>query len=222
MKKKDFGASNTARVSRIIALRRRFQTSSNRGLGLDDLDAVVATWDYVELGAQMAGHIAAELPGSLTLLRQQASPTLSFSDFRDAFDAPFKLATHSESQHSIPIIALGHHDNHAYFSLGVSPFADSSEDTLVAVIDGLGDDSPISLYRCQGGKLTRFYKADGLFDSIGQMYLHLSSTQGGWPALSSEGRYMGAAAWGNTDRMTNPYYRPLRELFHFGPRESCA
>lgn len=31
--------------------------------------------------------------------------------------------------------------------------------------------------------------------------------------LSSEGRYMGAVAWGDQDRLTNPYYRRLREIF---------
>ena len=43
----------------------------------------------------------------------------------------------------------------------------------------------------------------------------ISSTQGGWTVLSSEGRYMGSAAWGDGERLTNPYYRQLRELFHF-------
>ena len=28
---------------------------------------------------------------------------------------------------------------------------------------------------------------------------------------------MGAVAWGDSDRMTNPYYRKLREIFHFAP-----
>ena len=28
---------------------------------------------------------------------------------------------------------------------------------------------------------------------------------------------MGAVAWGDGDRLTNPYYRPLRQIFHFGP-----
>ena len=43
----------------------------------------------------------------------------------------------------------------------------------------------------------------------------ISSTQGGWTILSSEGRYMGSAAWGDGERLTNPYYRQLREVFHF-------
>ncbi len=27
---------------------------------------------------------------------------------------------------------------------------------------------------------------------------------------------MGAVAWGDGDRLTNPYYRSLRQIFHFG------
>src|SRR5262249_61312783 len=52
--------------------------------------------------------------------------------------------------------------------------------------------------------------------SLGVFYSLISSTQGGWTTLSSEGRYMGAAAWGDGNRMTNPYYRRLRQIFYFG------
>jgi len=188
-----------------------------RGLGVDDLDAVVTTWDYIELGSQLAGHIAGELPGSLTMLRSAASPTFCFRDVCHAFRASTLLGRQLGTGKPHPVINLRHHDNHAYLALGLSPFAGSTSPVLVAVIDGLGDDSSISLYRSDAGKLERFYTTDSIFDSIGQMYLYISSSQGGWPPLSSEGRYMGAAAWGNSDRMTNPYYRALRELFHFGP-----
>ena len=44
------------------------------------------------------------------------------------------------------VIGLRHHDNHAYFSYGVSPFAGSTDPVMVAVIDGSGDDGAISLY----------------------------------------------------------------------------
>jgi carbamoyltransferase len=45
----------------------------------------------------------------------------------------------------------------------------------------------------------------------------ISSTQGGWTWLSSEGRYMGAAAWGDMNRASNPYYARLREVLQFEP-----
>ena len=57
---------------------------------------------------------------------------------------------------------------------------------------------------------------DSMFDSLGAFYSVVSSTQGGWTWLSSEGRYMGAAAWGDMDRARNPYYARLRDVLHFG------
>jgi carbamoyltransferase len=55
-----------------------------------------------------------------------------------------------------------------------------------------------------------------MFDSLGAFYSVISSTQGGWTWLSSEGRYMGAAAWGDMNRASNPYYARLRDVLHFG------
>jgi len=57
---------------------------------------------------------------------------------------------------------------------------------------------------------------DSMFDSLGIFYSVISSTQGGWTWLSSEGRYMGAAAWGDMNRASNPYYARLREVLDFG------
>ena len=47
-------------------------------------------------------------------------------------------------------------------------------------------------------------------------YSVISSTQGGWTWLSSEGRYMGAAAWGDMNRASNPYYPRLKHVLHLG------
>jgi carbamoyltransferase len=55
-----------------------------------------------------------------------------------------------------------------------------------------------------------------VFDSLGAFYSTISSTQGGWTWLSSEGRYMGAAAWGDMNRASNPYYNRLKQVLHFG------
>jgi carbamoyltransferase len=48
-------------------------------------------------------------------------------------------------------------------------------------------------------------------------YSVISSTQGGWTALSSEGRYMGAAAYGDMNRSTNRFYSHLRNIFSLQP-----
>ena len=64
--------------------------------------------------------------------------------------------------------------------------------------------------------MRQLYCNDSVFDSLGAFYSVISSTQGGWTWLSSEGRYMGAAAWGDMNRATNPYYARLRHVLHFG------
>ena len=75
------------------------------------------------------------------------------------------------------------------------------------MLDGTGDTGSISLYVVENGAMRQLYCNDSMFDSLGAFYSVISSTQGGWTWLSSEGRYMGAAAWGDMDRASNPYYR---------------
>jgi carbamoyltransferase len=88
---------------------------------------------------------------------------------------------------------------------------------MVLVIDGTGDDASTSLYEGREGRLSLLgTQGQHPLDSLGVLYGLISSTQGGWPMLSSEGRYMGAAAWGNGDRLSNGYYRRLRQIVHFG------
>ena len=86
---------------------------------------------------------------------------------------------------------------------------------MISVLDGIGDDGAISLYLAQGNAVTLLHRNRDIFDLLGGFYSMISSTQGGWTILSSEGRFMGSAAWGDGERLTNPYYRQLRELFHF-------
>jgi carbamoyltransferase len=111
----------------------------------------------------------------------------------------------------VPLICMPHHDNHALFSFAASPFADSDEPVAIAVLDGTGDRGSISLYVTENGAMRRLYCNDSMFDSLGAFYSVISSTQGGWTWLSSEGRYMGAAAWGDMNRASNPYYARLKE-----------
>ena len=111
---------------------------------------------------------------------------------------------------------MGHHENHAAFSYAVSPFNQSDKPVMITVLDGFGDAGAISLYVAERGQLKRLRSNESLCDSLGCFYSIISSTQGGWTVLSSEGRYMGAVAWGDGDRLTNPYYRRLRQIFHFG------
>ncbi len=119
-------------------------------------------------------------------------------------------------------IQTNHHDSHAYYSYGVSPFygaadRDGATDqvTMISCIDGGGDTCATSLYRATGAGI-ELLKRGARENSLGVFYMLCSSFLGGWAPLSSEGRYMGAAAWGNADRLTNPYYKRLRQFFYFG------
>ena len=88
---------------------------------------------------------------------------------------------------------------------------------MIVVVDGSGDVASTSLYLGENGAVRKISTNASIFDSIGMFYGVVSSTQGGWTALSSEGRYMGAAAYGAMDRTTNRYYRRLRKIFQLRP-----
>lgn len=186
------------------------------GLGLEHIHAYLATWDYAEVGSTLCRHVAEEFPASLSLFRAAASPNFNAGHVAQAFLAPRRLGAKLGLKRPQPIIALRHHDNHAYFSYGVSPFAASREPVMILVADGFGDDGSVSLYVARDGVVQRVWCNRSFFDSIGLFYSVISSSQGGWSSLSSEGRYMGAAAWGDNDRRTNPFYGPLREIFKLG------
>jgi len=115
----------------------------------------------------------------------------------------------------VPLITLPHHDNHAWFSFAASPFADDAEPVAIAVLDGTGDLGSVSLYVARGGTMRRLYCNESMFDSLGAFYSVISSTQGGWTWLSSEGRYMGAAAWGDMNRASNHFYARLKQVLQF-------
>ncbi len=136
--------------------------------------------------------------------------------FLEALQAPGRLRRFFDTTKRVPVIGMRHHDNHACFPYAVSPFAGSPNPTLIIVIDGFGDDGAMSVYVARQGKVELLQRVPHLFDSLGFLYAIISSTQGGWTTLSSEGRFMGATAWGDTDRLTNPYYKRLRQILYLG------
>jgi carbamoyltransferase len=73
------------------------------------------------------------------------------------------------------------------------------------------------VYVAEHGRVLPLYRNHAFFDSLGTFYSIISATQGGWTPLSSEGRYMGASAWGENDRQRNPYYAGLRQLLGLLP-----
>jgi len=189
-----------------------------RGLGLDgsDIAAVITAWDYPVALAFLVRTALEEAPQSLKLFSTSKNPGLSLSSLGELCRLPRTLATQLALPASVPLICAPHHDNHAWFSYAVSPFADLDEPIAVAVLDGTGDSGSTSLYVVENGKMRLLYCNNSMTESLGGFYSVISSTQGGWTWLSSEGRYMGAAAFGDMSRTTNPYYQRLKSLLVFG------
>jgi carbamoyltransferase len=190
-----------------------------RGIGRDvgDIAAWLTTWDYPTLVGTLARSVLEELPRSLKLLRTTQAAGFDARRLDQMTRTPKILARQLGLAERIPLICMPHHDNHAWFSFAASPFPNDDESVAIAVLDGTGDLGSISLYAVANGQMRQLYCNGSMFDSLGAFYSVVSSTQGGWTWLSSEGRYMGAAAWGNMNRASNRYYARLRDIWHFGP-----
>ena len=197
---------------------RSLQTTMQRiGIGPERIAAWLATWDYPSFAATVSRTVLEEFPASLSLLRTRDTPVLNASQLDPATRGPRHLGRALGLPAPVPIIGMPHHDNHAWFSFAVSPFARSEVPVMIAVLDGTGDLGSISLYLAQGGAMRLLRCNNSVFDSLGTFYGVISSTQGGWTWLSSEGRYMGAAAYGNGDRRTNTIYTELRDILSLQP-----
>jgi carbamoyltransferase len=188
------------------------------GLGPERIDAWFLSWDFPVRGATLLRAALEEAPASLRgMVFTRNSPLSSFQSdpwrLLQVGQAAHRIADQIGRKEPVPLIAMPHHDNHAWFSFSVSPFGHSDEPVMVAVLDGSGDIGAISLYLCVAGRMQQLYSNCNIFDSLGLFYAVISSTQGGWTILSSEGRYMGAAGYGNCDRTSNIFYQSLREIF---------
>jgi len=181
-----------------------------------DIHACVCSWNYVDMVPYGLRLVCEHFPFSWPLLRPASGPKCNFLHAYRAGLSPARIGKELGLGRPMPVIAMSHHDNHAAFSFAVSPFNRSEKPVMISVLDGFGDSGAISLYVAEKQRLRCLFAGDSWFDSLGVFYTLISSTQGGWTSLSSEGRYMGAAAWGDNNRMTNPYYRRLRQIFYFG------
>ncbi|KAF2169979.1 hypothetical protein M409DRAFT_19595 [Zasmidium cellare ATCC 36951] len=198
----------------IDELKRRLKTL---GVKPEQVAAWATSWDYNIAEVLMTRSLVEGLPGSLNIMRPGAATTWNpVERCREALRAPNLLRRQLGLATTPPLIMLPHHENHASMAYAASPFAKNDRSTVVAVVDGSGDRGSISHYQAQNKELRELYCNESIADSLGIFYTTLSSTQGGWTPLSSEGRYMGAVAWGDQDRHTNPYYRRLRDIFQFG------
>ncbi|MFN3659379.1 MAG: carbamoyltransferase C-terminal domain-containing protein [Pseudolabrys sp.] len=188
-----------------------------QGRDLRDVDGWFSAWDYAAFGATLVRTVLEEAPATFHMLRGKPTPLFSLREIDRGTRAARHIGRQLGLAAPVDLIGTPHHDNHAWFSYAASPFAQEAEPVLTAVLDGVGDRGAISIYRCAGPRMERLYLNDSLFDSLGLYYAVISSTQGGWTWLSSEGRYMGATAYGDTDRATNPYYGALKAIFHLAP-----
>lgn len=192
------------------------KTMRDLNIGEEDIFGIFASWDFVgTLGFDLK-IIFQHAPKSLVLMNPKYDPTFNLSHLLKGLKAPERLSKQLEFKKTKPFVGLHHHQNHAYFSYAASPFEGLTESVMVAVIDATGDNGAISLYEVKDGSWTCLRENESTIDSLGYLYGYISSTQGGWSFLSSEGRYMGAAAWGNQNRQTNPYYKRLRQILYFG------
>jgi carbamoyltransferase len=193
------------------------------GLGAADIDGWFSSWDSAALFATLGRAMLEEFPVGLRMaLRKQPMPVIDRKELDGGTRAARRIGHQLGLNAPVPLIATAHHDNHAWFSYAASPFARQGKPVLVAVLDGVGDLGAISFYLCEGARMQGLACNDSVFDSLGLFYAVISSTQGGWTWLSSEGRYMGATAYGNTDRATNPYYEALKPILHLGPDGQIA
>ena len=189
-----------------------------RGMGRDvgDISAWLTNWDFPALIGTLGRSILEEFPQGLHLLHQTEASAFDGRRLEQMTRMPKLLARQLGLPGRVPLISMPHHDNHAWFSYAASPFTDGDEPVAIAVLDGTGDLGSISLYVAENGAMRRLYCNNSMFDSLGAFYSVISSTQGGWTWLSSEGRYMGAAAWGDMDRASNRYYARLKPVLDFG------
>jgi carbamoyltransferase len=200
----------------IVSLREMMR---DLGIGAEDIDAWLAGWDFAALSATAVRLMLEELPQSLSILRSIEGSVYSAHHFEQGLRSARKLAHELRVDQPVPVIGVPHHESHAWSSYCLSPFARDGDGgpVMITVLDGTGDRGAISLYVADGHDMKLIRSNDSVIDSLGAFYTIISSTQGGWTWLSSEGRYMGAAAFGNMDRLTNPYYSQLREIFILQP-----
>lgn len=187
-----------------------------RGRDVGDIFAWLTSWDYPALAGTILRSVLEELPQSLKLLRVTDAAGFDSRRLEEMTRTPKKLARQFGLAAPVPLLMMPHHDNHAWFSYAASPFADDGEAVAIAVFDGTGDLGSVSLYVANCGAMRRLYCNNSMFDSLGAFYSVIASTQGGWTWLSCEGRYMGAAAWGDMDRKSSPYYARLKQVLQFG------
>ena len=183
------------------------------GSDIERIDAWFTSWDYAAFGAHADPHAAGGGAGKASAWCAGKRRRCSICAISTAARAPPAISAVSSACPSrSDLIGTPHHDNHAWFSFAVSPFAHERR-----AGDGGGARRPrrhgrdLALCRSSAAACAGSTATTACSNSLGIFYAVISSTQGGWTWLSSEGRYMGATAYGNNDRKSNPYYAALKD-----------
>src|ERR1700740_860266 len=137
------------------ALQALVKTTDPRGTKPERIAAWVGTWDYPAFGSTLIRMLFEELPWSFDLLRLNEIPTFNLRRTIDAVYAGDTLGKQLGASAPVPLIPTPHHENHAWFSFSVSPFARSKTPVIIAVLDGMGDLGAISLYVAEQGALRK-------------------------------------------------------------------
>jgi len=185
------------------------------GLGARDVHAVTASFDYVQMFARGAESLVQELPGGVRLAHPDVYPD-SIGPLWGGLRAARLVRRTLGAGAATPVLGRRHHPSHAHFAWALSPWAHAAEPVLVLVVDGHGDDCAISAHLGREGRLHALGGNESFWDSLGHFYAFTSSAFGGWPIHVAEGRWMAAAAFGETRRETNPFYPAVRALLVLG------
>ena len=121
------------------SLRALIDTMRSLGISPERIVAWLGTYDYPLLVATGIRSVLEEFPASMHLMFQDPSPTFDRKQFKQGICAPVRLGQLFGRAGAVPIIGMAHHDNHAWFSYLVSPFARDARPVIIVVIDGSGD-----------------------------------------------------------------------------------
>src|SRR5260370_28084089 len=109
------------------------------GIGPARIVAWLGTYDSPLLVATGIRSVLEEFPASMHLMFQDPGPTFDGNQFKQGICAPVRLGQLFGRASAVPIVGMAHHDNHAWFSYLVSPFARNAQRVMIVVVDGSGD-----------------------------------------------------------------------------------
>ena len=186
------------------------------GIGPDRIVAWLATYDYPLFIATGVRSLLEEFPASLGLVFQDHRPTFDRKHLKEGICAPARLGSLFGLDSAVPIIGMSApRQSRMVLIFGLA----------VRTRSAAGDD------RCRR-RFGRFRLDLALFgrernsgDSHKWQHFRLARNilqrhqldAGRLDTLSSEGRYMGAAAYGEMNRSTNRFYPQLRKIFGLSP-----